>query len=840
MPSPHFRWTLVASVLVVSLGACGGGGGGGKSTGSPDSGAPDAGTMGPDGGGDDSGQVLPPYVGRIVLTPAALLFTDAGQTATLHAQALDATGVPMDATFTFTSSRPDQVAVDATGNVTSMVAVGSTQITVTGAGLTSRPLLVLVAQPQPGTTLISDTQVVAGPTQVDPTVDPSAGAQYRVTLDGVGTLAAGAWLLSREGNPVAGQVVSAAPNGTHTDVIYQQPTLLDLFARVDFQAGYDYTLQTAADDDAIAARAAARAPWGAPSGLINTRSALDIGPFKCKAMVDPVGLTISQSLRVTPNLHFDMTFVKDDDTGDWTDATMVVSGKIMTTGKVAAKLAPGASVSVSCKYQWKEFIPPVAGPLSFFVAPRIPVGVKATIKGVATFTGLELGGKLEESADVALGFSAGAHGTGDIATLNLGDPKFTPIYVVNKDILPLTVELSIAAGPYASINVSALEIGLADASISGKLKYQIMTVSNQAGANTPNTYELRSPVIEVGPGDGITKLTSFIGGLAKFTTSITTDGLPIAVSPSGTFQADNPKLDVPAGMPVTFTIKLDPNSTNFLGLNNVTGVHIYRADQPLIMEPLNEVKYLSGSGPTFTWTWTPDVTEEGPHLFFAAVDDVLMNFVNADGATAPFYVNDSRTQIDVGQPAGGWSGTGTISWTGSGPTTAGGTVNVEGSEMVTWAPGMAYPDGVTFDMIATSVEFSYTETDVQGSNLGACSATETDHVTTTFTLTGADADMQAHGHLTVIPIAMGSTLADYASGLPGINGTASSTSDIVSTCGTSMHYDGITTVSEGDGAPMMGTIKSADTTIDGSTNYTGSGSFGIPLTYTATWHLEKM
>src|SRR5205807_585707 len=114
---------------------------------------------------DDGGQVLPPYRGRIVLTPAALLFTGAGQSATLRAQAFDASGAPMDAAFTFTSSRPDQVAVDAAGNVTSMVAVGSTQITVTGAGLTSRPLLVLVVQPQPGTVLVADAQVMAGPTQ---------------------------------------------------------------------------------------------------------------------------------------------------------------------------------------------------------------------------------------------------------------------------------------------------------------------------------------------------------------------------------------------------------------------------------------------------------------------------------------------------------------------------------------------------------------------------------------------------------------------------------------------------------------------------------------------------
>ena len=74
---------------------------------------------------------------------------------------------------------------------------------------------------------------------------------------------------------------------------------------------------------------------------------------------------------------------------------MVLTGNIKTTGKVTAKIAPGAVASLSCKYEWKKFIPPVAGPLSVLVAPRIPVGVKASLKGSATLGSLELGGKLD-------------------------------------------------------------------------------------------------------------------------------------------------------------------------------------------------------------------------------------------------------------------------------------------------------------------------------------------------------------------------------------------------------------------------------------------------------------
>ena len=98
-------------------------------------------------------------------------------------------------------------------------------------------------------------------------------------------------------------------------------------------------------------------------------------------------------------------------------------------------------------------------------------------------------------------------------------------------------------------------------------------------------------MIEVGPGSGIDKAFSFFKGTVKFTTTISREGPTVANSPLGTFTADNQKIDVPANKPIDFQINLNPVSTQFLGLNNVSGIHIYRADNPpLIMEPLNEVQ----------------------------------------------------------------------------------------------------------------------------------------------------------------------------------------------------------------------------------------------------------
>src|SRR3954465_15996926 len=56
--------------------------------------------------------VVPTYAGRIVVTPAALLFTRAGEQAALHAEAFDAQGKKMDAVFTWESSRPGELTVD--------------------------------------------------------------------------------------------------------------------------------------------------------------------------------------------------------------------------------------------------------------------------------------------------------------------------------------------------------------------------------------------------------------------------------------------------------------------------------------------------------------------------------------------------------------------------------------------------------------------------------------------------------------------------------------------------------------------------------------------------------
>src|SRR5205814_3570243 len=84
--------------------------------------------------------ILPTCAGCIVITPSALLFTKAGDHATVRAQAYDAKGAKIDVPITWESSRPNDVTVDAQGQVVSAIALGSSQIRARAGMLLSAPV----------------------------------------------------------------------------------------------------------------------------------------------------------------------------------------------------------------------------------------------------------------------------------------------------------------------------------------------------------------------------------------------------------------------------------------------------------------------------------------------------------------------------------------------------------------------------------------------------------------------------------------------------------------------------------------------------------------------------
>ncbi len=809
---------VVVVVVSMELGGCSGGtqGRGKSSVGAPsrDGGAADDEDGGGAGNGTGTGQDLPPYKGRIVVTPAALLFTKAGQSASLHAEAFDADGNPMsNASFTFSSSHPDEVSVDASGRVKAITSVGSTQITVSSGDSSSPPLLVLVAQPSDGTLLVSDAQIVSEPTPVDPSAAPEPGMQVMATLDGVPDLAPGTLVLAREGKALAGRVVSTQPNGKHTDVVLELVPLVDMFSQLKLDAGWDLDLQTLADQLAIAQMATAPPPG---VGVSKNPLDFDLGPLKCTAAIGVTGVTIQTTFRVTPQLHFHAAFEKDEN-GDWTTAVLELTGSIKTTGTASVKVAPGVTASLSCKLKLGEFIIPIGGPLAVVIGPRIPVGVKLGVKAAAMIAQVEFGGKAEESADFDLGISGGTNGTGDIASVSLGDPHFEPIAPPNNDSL-LGAELTLDVGAYAGLSVTFLKLSLAEAFGGARAKYQLKPLAIQLGDSSfANKYEVNAPVITIGPGKDLRRALSWVGGAVNFNVMYSNDGLPIGRSPFGKFTAD--KMEMAVGDTLHTNITLDPSATKFLGISNVSGIHIYRIDAG--SSNPNEVSYMAGPGPSYDWSWTPGPLDVGQYIFAAAVDDRLdlIPFEVSENATAPVHVRPKQT---------GWSGTVNLKWSGSGPTSSGGNFTESGTETITYEPDTSQPaDGMNFGLKATSVKLSltYDDTDPVTTTPTGCSRQITYHAIGTIDRAGTVQDT------TLLQIAPN---GDYAFPIQGLAVDADfmqTVTDSGCTDATSMTTTG-TAPYGSDGNLASGNVPPAATSFADSLSYSSPDG---TLNYIADW-----
>ena len=124
------------------------------------------------GGGGGNNAEAPP-ASRIEAGPASVLLTGNGASRTLSAQLLDAAGAPVAGPIAWTSSDPALVAVDATGSVRALAGAGSARVTASSGTLQSAAVLVTIAQPAAGAQLLADSQIVAGPSAVDPAAEPA-------------------------------------------------------------------------------------------------------------------------------------------------------------------------------------------------------------------------------------------------------------------------------------------------------------------------------------------------------------------------------------------------------------------------------------------------------------------------------------------------------------------------------------------------------------------------------------------------------------------------------------------------------------------------------------------
>jgi hypothetical protein len=611
------RW--VGIVALVGIGCSGGAG---KAPG-PDGGAATT----DDGGGFVVAPLpaLPVIAGRIVVTPAAVLLTAAVGTAILHAEAFGADGQKMTtATFTWESSRPADVTVGADGQLTAVAALGSTQIRVRAGTLVSPPVTVLVAEPAAGAVLVTDAQLVAGPTAVGTATPPdlAVGAKEQVSLTGVGTLAVGTIVLASEGKPVAGRVVTAVPAASGAadtvDVVLETVPLLELFKRLSVDGSYDV-------DPAALALALAPVPFSAPGSAPEIgvrRSPLMLGSkIKCETMLVAGALTGDGSFDLRPQMKLDYKFLKDDDTGMWTELMMKLDGTLSLTGTVSLDFSPMLAGSATCAAKLARIPIPLGGPLAAVVSLGIPLGLKGELAASVAVSPLKASLELRGTSNVKLGFRyTAAGGTTDLSDFSNKfemEPTFT-----TPGAPGLILNASAAFGGTAGLDLSMLlgagSLSLLEAAL--LLKAEVKASGYEAPLVFGGAYDLK-PTLEAGAGEDAQKAMSWLGGAValKATTTVT---LPtIAQSPRGTFTADT--LKVMQDQPVKLSVKLQPDTLDFLGLRNAVDVRIYRTKT---MGAGLELVGTFGPDGTAEATFTPTLADRdaGGVTFWAGVTSKLM------------------------------------------------------------------------------------------------------------------------------------------------------------------------------------------------------------------------
>jgi hypothetical protein len=603
---------------------------------------------------------LPESLGRIVVTPAAVLFTAIGNQATFHVEVLDASGQKIVTTLAWESSRAGMVAVDAEGRVTAMVEVGSSQVRVRAGSLVSAPVMVIVAQPAAGAVLVSDAQIIAGPLPIDPVTANQVGSNVALSVTGVPALSPGAILLASEGKPVAGRVVSATavPGQDQLDVTLELIPLLDLFKRLDVDGSYD--IDPVAMADALATASTPSSLTVEPPGYAEpmrkalTLGEIQLGPFKCEAKIVGGALTGSARLDLRPRMTFNHRFIRDEASDDWTELTVKLEGTLTITGSILVNLSPGFVGTVSCEAILVRIPVPVAGALSALIRFEIPLSIKGEITGTASIFSLKAAIDLKGESKIALGFQYTPQGgmidMGDYSNETEMKPTFT---VPDGEANTVSLAATIAFGGAAGVNLAVLvgSLNLLEANLMLEAEMKAGPIRN--GLIFNGSYDLK-PVVEAGAGSDVKKAMQWFGGLATVKPAITLTLPVIAQSPRGTFIAD--RMTVRPNQPVQLTVNLQPEWMTWLGLDNVVDVRIYRPHRTDVGFELVDTIGASPGKTSFTHTFTPTYLDAaaGGVDFWAGVSKKLLPGVALE-------INEmSKLSLKVGDGASLWKGTVTV------------------------------------------------------------------------------------------------------------------------------------------------------------------------------------
>lgn len=544
--STMLRLVLAALVVVLAgLGGCGG-----------------------DGDAVTSGQAAAGPIARVEISPAGALFVPGAGGHAFQAKAFDAAGLPVEATFTWTSNAPDVVSVAADGpsaaKATAQRSLGSALITAEAGGVRTS-VFAVAAEPAPGAVALRDDQILGLPSAVDAAAAFGPGFRYKVDLVAGASAPVGSVVLATGEKSVAGRVVAIEGNA----IIVEQITLDEVFPRLDIRQTLDL----------------AQGGGGTPKLATQSTSAgglrplaerdFKIGPLACKAEGALGGLELTKkdvSVQALNGLTYEVAWSD-------TEKSIVVRGEPKVTFDLETVIKGQLQGKVSCRLLLLDFTIPLPGPLGLFLGAAVPIGVGFEVGATQVLTEAGLAFRGEAGAKLAFGFRCLA---GECSAVTEADatgtliPKWIP---PSLDLVDLKIEPEAQVFAWAKLEggarfSSTLRFDAIDATGGFKLSASFASEETQAKQATySSSYKLAfaTAVGPAGAAEGFLNLVKVAVAILQLKKDF-----PLGDSPAGLSLAGSPST-FEVGDDVAFTLKLDPAKAKFPFVGyNVESVRLYR------------------------------------------------------------------------------------------------------------------------------------------------------------------------------------------------------------------------------------------------------------------------
>ncbi len=669
---------VMAAALVAGLSACGGGdtaevpaasaGVSEPAASAPVAGAPVVSAPVPDPAASAPVAAPPGAAVRLEVVPPGGLITSTTERRAVGLRAFDASGaevpVPAGAAIVSSNRGYPMTRTAAGGFELQASLIGSSTMvsaSVAGSALAAPPVLFYSAQATAGALLVADTQVVGEPAPVDPAASRGLGMRVRTTLAGVGLPAPGSLMLGAGAQPIAGKVVSAAPNpvnASHTDVVLELVPLHVLFSDLNVGAAYS-TVEVA--------RMVVLAPGRRQIASAERLRRLGVPGAACKGDAPALGvLTGELEAKVDPHLRFEMLFKIANHVPE--KMFFRATGSLDVAGKAVVNLGASVTGGITCKATLGYIPIPITGPLSPFIAPVIPLDAKFELAAQVSVNAFSFAAEFKQSAEMDFGF--------------VYDATFSPARLEAYQRLSLTdpeLTRSVTFPTQASLRVKAtaflgLSSGMALGGVLGRLEvievyagpeFELKFGGSYDVANDTvyaSEYELKGKA-GIGPGEHVQAFfekvllsPKALDVGVKLEKSVARSAAPMRLG------IDRETFGV--GERLAFTINLDPSTVDFpLVGYNVKEVRVYRLLDAPSFSAQQVASATAAPGQTaFTLEWVSDFAGQatdasGQPSFYAFVVDKAFAALSA---SFPFELGPIRDR--VASPQFKIAGTGTAAY----------------------------------------------------------------------------------------------------------------------------------------------------------------------------------